>query len=100
MKTRKFCPKCGRPVLKSRTRGYAFQCFACDEDFFRFEVYGLKDLSTVRKLQRATYFDELTDPIRLPAASVKKPYRRPQLAINQKVNQNGRNENTRNPKTY
>ncbi len=88
MKSRKFCPKCGRPVLKSKTKGYAFQCCACDEDFYRFEVYGLKDLLIVRKLQRTTYFDELTDSIRLPAASVKKPYRRPQHTINQKVNQN------------
>ena len=76
MKTRKFCPKCGRPVLKSRTKGYAFQCLACDEDFFRFEVYRTKDIIIVRKLQRTTYFDELTDPIPLPVASVKKPYRR------------------------
>lgn len=38
MKTRKFCPHCGRPVVRSRTPGYAFQCHACDEDFYRFEV--------------------------------------------------------------
>jgi hypothetical protein len=90
MKTRKFCPKCGRPLLKSTTKGYAFQCFACDEDFYRFEVYGLKDLPKVRRLQRATYFDELTDRISLPAASVKKPYRRPQPTKHQKVNNYGR----------
>jgi transcriptional regulator NrdR family protein len=84
MKTRKFCPKCGRPVLKSQTKGYAFQCLACDEDFHRFEVYRLKDIAIVRRIQRTTYFDELTDSISLPAASVKKPYRRPRPTKNQK----------------
>lgn len=39
MKTRRFCPHCGRPVVKSRTKGYAFQCYGCDEDFYRFEVH-------------------------------------------------------------
>jgi hypothetical protein len=91
MRTRKFCPKCGRPLYKSQTRGYAFQCFGCDKDFYRFEVYRIKDLSTVNMLQRATYFDELSDPISLPAASVKKPYRRPQSTKNQKVNNHGKN---------
>ena len=38
MKTRRFCPKCGRMLLGSRIEGYAFQCMNCDEDFYRFEV--------------------------------------------------------------
>lgn len=38
MKTRRFCPKCGRMLLRSRIEGYAFQCMNCDEDFYRFEV--------------------------------------------------------------
>lgn len=38
MKTRRFCPECGRMLLKSRIEGYAFQCMNCDEDFYRFEV--------------------------------------------------------------
>ena len=38
MKTRRFCPKCGRMLLKSRIKGYEFQCMNCDEDFYRFEV--------------------------------------------------------------
>ena len=38
MKTRRFCPKCGRMLLKSRIKGYVFQCMNCDEDFYRFEV--------------------------------------------------------------
>ncbi|EEC53766.1 hypothetical protein BACEGG_01963 [Bacteroides eggerthii DSM 20697] len=25
-------------LLKSRIKGYAFQCMNCDEDFYRFEV--------------------------------------------------------------
>ncbi len=96
MKTRKFCPKCGRPLYKSQTRGYAFQCFACDEDFYRFEVYRTKDLSIVKMLRRATYFDELTDPIPLPTASVKKPYRRPKPTYHQKRNDHGRNPKNHN----
>lgn len=38
MKTRRFCPKCGLMLLKSRIEGYEFQCMSCDEDFYRFEV--------------------------------------------------------------
>lgn len=38
MKTRRFCPKCGRMLLRSRIKGYEFQCMSCDEDFYRFEV--------------------------------------------------------------
>ena len=38
MKTRRFCPKCGRMLLRSIIKGYEFQCMSCDEDFYRFEV--------------------------------------------------------------
>ena len=44
MKTRRFCPKCGRMLLKSRIKGYAFQCMNCDEDSI-----GLKSLQKSRK---------------------------------------------------
>lgn len=52
MKTRKFCPHCGRPVVKSQTPGYAFQCHACDEDFYRFEVLNTRHIDLVRELRR------------------------------------------------
>lgn len=52
MKTRKFCPHCGRPVVRSRTPGYAFQCHACDEDFYRFEVLNTRQIPLVRELRR------------------------------------------------
>ena len=52
MKTRKFCPHCGRPVVRSRTPGYAFQCHACDEDFYRFEVLNTRQTPLVRELRR------------------------------------------------
>lgn len=52
MKTRKFCPHCGRPVVRSRTPGYAFQCHACDEDFYRFEVLNTRRIPLVRELRR------------------------------------------------
>jgi hypothetical protein len=51
MKTRRFCPKCGRPLLKSRIKGYRFQCLYCDEDFCRFEVLRKKDLPKAKRLQ-------------------------------------------------
>lgn len=50
--TRKFCPHCGRPVVRSRTPGYAFQCHACDEDFYRFEVLNTRHIPLVRELRR------------------------------------------------
>lgn len=31
------CEKCGAPLFRSQVRGYAFQCFECDEDFYSFE---------------------------------------------------------------
>lgn len=52
MKTRKFCPHCGRPVVRSRTPGYAFQCPACDEDFYCFEVLNTRQIPLVRELRR------------------------------------------------
>jgi len=83
MKTRKFCPHCGRPVLKSylsKTRnGYKFQCFACDEDFWRFEVYTTRHIKTVRVIRKARY-------------NSKKPYPRTYTTKNQKVNNHGRNK--------
>lgn len=74
MKTRKFCPRCGRPVVKSCTKGYAFQCFGCDEDFYRMEVFGKKDLAEVKRLRRAVYLWERVK--KLPRISFKKPYPR------------------------
>lgn len=92
MKTRKFCPKCGRPLLRSdlskTENAYKFQCFACDDDFWRFEVYSTKNIAIVRRIQRMTYFEELADG--LPPTSVKKPYRRPQPTKHQKVNHHGK----------
>lgn len=37
-KIRKYCPKCGHPVSKSRTKGYMFQFHQCDEDSYNLEV--------------------------------------------------------------
>lgn len=74
MKTRKFCPHCGRPLLKSQIKGYSFQCFACDEDFYRFEVYGKKDLPQVKQIRTSQM---LRDRLHgYPVRSFKKPYPR------------------------
>lgn len=45
MKTRRFCPHCGGMLLKSKVKGYAFQCLHCDEDFYRIEVLTKKDIA-------------------------------------------------------
>ncbi len=31
------CRNCGSPLFKSLIDGYDFQCFTCDEDFYKFE---------------------------------------------------------------
>lgn len=59
MKTRKFCPHCGRPVVKSHNRNYVFQCFFCDEDFFRCEVYNTRQIEQVRDIRREAYRREI-----------------------------------------
>lgn len=58
MKTRRFCPHCGRPVLKSLIKGYSFQCYNCDEDFYKFEVLRIKDIEKVRILRKQTIMHE------------------------------------------
>lgn len=78
MKTRRFCPKCGRPLLKSTLRKtpnkYAFQCYGCDEDFCRIEVLRIKDMSQVKILQQRTLSEELQNNNHL--YSILKPYPR------------------------
>ncbi|RHH14406.1 hypothetical protein DW228_06290 [Bacteroides fragilis] len=74
MKTRRFCPKCGRPVLKSPTKGYVFQCFCCDEDFYRFEVLRKKDMADVRFIRKQAVLHERQQEY-VPH-SLKKPYPR------------------------
>ena len=39
------CPKCGRAVYKTDTKGYFAQCFYCDEYFYKFELenYGRRN---------------------------------------------------------
>lgn len=49
MKTRRFCPKCGRMLIKSRMKDYSFQCMNCDEDFYRIEVLTKKQKRTLWK---------------------------------------------------
>ena len=31
------CRRCGSPLFKSLADGYTYQCFTCDEDFYKFE---------------------------------------------------------------
>ena len=31
------CSRCGSPLFKSLLAGYDYQCFTCDEDFYKFE---------------------------------------------------------------
>ncbi len=34
------CCRCGSPLFKSLLPGYDYQCFTCDEDFYKFEQDG------------------------------------------------------------
>jgi DNA-directed RNA polymerase subunit RPC12/RpoP len=52
MKTRRFCPHCGRELRNSRTKGYAFECRYCGEDFYIIEVLRKKDLPQVKVLRK------------------------------------------------
>lgn len=56
MKTRRFCPHCGRPLRKSSLgkseKKYSFQCFLCGEDFYKFEVLRKKDLPSVLAIRQ------------------------------------------------
>lgn len=72
MKTRRFCPRCARPVVKSRIKSYAFRCYCCDEDFYRFEVLSTKDLNQIKKIRRQTILWERQNEY--ISHSVYKPY--------------------------
>jgi len=98
MKTRKFCPHCGRPLLKSAPskakNRYKFQCFACNEDFFSIEVLTTRKIDKVRAIRRSEY-EWMTEKARRIPKSFKKPYPGPKLTKNQKVNNHGRNRKKR-----
>lgn len=78
MKTRRFCPHCGRPVVKShndrQVNRYRFQCFGCDEDFGAFEVLRKKDLPKIKSIRQNAYLHEHRNG--LPHMSFTKPYQR------------------------
>jgi hypothetical protein len=76
MKTRRFCPHCGRPLLKSHNdkhyNKYSFQCYGCEEDFFKFEVLRKKDMEDIIQLRLGTINRECREDSHL--YSVYKPY--------------------------
>ena len=37
--TNKYCDKCGGKLLKSFTEGYDYQCYFCDEDYYKYETF-------------------------------------------------------------
>lgn len=78
MRTRRFCPHCGRPVVKyhndKQVNRYRFQCFGCDEDFWAFEVLRKKDLPKIKAIRKSAYQHERRSD--LPHISLKKPYPR------------------------
>lgn len=63
MKTRRFCPHCGRPVRNSHNdkhyNGYSFQCYECDEDFFMFEVLRKADMRNLIMSKKQLYYSFL-----------------------------------------
>lgn len=72
MKTRRFCPKCGRPLVKSQIKGYTFQCWCCDESFYKYEVLRKKDMHWVRQVRKETILHERQQDY--TPYSVYKPY--------------------------
>lgn len=74
MKTNRFCPHCGRPVLKSGLKQYAFQCYGCDEDFYRVEVLRKNDKERIVELRKSCIETEFTQGNH--HYSVYKPYPR------------------------
>lgn len=78
MNTRKFCPKCGRPVVKSRLNKsinkYVFQCYGCQEDFYRFEILRKSDQETIDLLRKNCIKNEIANGGHFH--SVYKPYPR------------------------
>lgn len=72
MKTRKFCPHCGRPLVRSTIEDYRFQCHGCDEDFYRYEVFSTKQIDIVRKIRKRAYEYEREQGC--PHVSFKRPY--------------------------
>lgn len=63
MKTRRFCPKCGRELLRSRVPGYTYECKNCDEDFYRTEVHLIPDSEGEEKIIEDVYLDMLISVI-------------------------------------
>ena len=65
MKTRRYCPKCGRPVIKSELakseNKYVFQCYGCQEDFYRFEVLRKYDSDRINVLRRMCIEQETSE---------------------------------------
>ena len=59
MKTRRFCPQCGRPLCKSSQKGFDFQCYNCGKDFTKIEVLRKVDLLQVKALRHRSYLDDL-----------------------------------------
>lgn len=46
------CPRCGKPVVESKTDGYVAFCADCDEDFYSFEL----DVPTQNKKKKFPFF--------------------------------------------
>lgn len=55
MKTRRYCPKCERELLRSRVPGYVFECKSCDEDFYRIEILS-RSLTKNKKKNNGKYY--------------------------------------------
>lgn len=40
------CCRCGGRLCKSKTPGYAYQCYECDEDFYSFEAVAEEEIQS------------------------------------------------------
>lgn len=77
MKTKRYCPHCGRPVVKSSLHQYSFQCYGCDEDFYRFEVLRKDDKDKIDVLRKICIYTDRAKGIF--HYSVYKPYPKTRL---------------------
>ena len=62
----RFCPHCGRRLIKSKVDGYAWECKHCDEDFYDIEcrtIAWVMDLceQDLRDNKKKVYVDHLID---------------------------------------
>ena len=76
--THKFCPQCGRPLLKHKSKEHPFVCYFCNIVLTRKEILRKKDIEEVRYLQLRSIYNEKDFYTK---HSARKPYPRYKLPV-------------------